>query len=285
MGAWLILGMTALAAAGGFTEGEIETVAEGFKFTEGPLDTGGVLYFTDIPADRIYNEKKDVIREPTGQANGLTLDGDGRLIAAEHKGRRVSATNSDGTVVTLADSFEGKKFHSPNDVIVRSDGWIFFTDPNYGGNEAEMEIFGVYALSPEGVVTRLVDDGVKPNGLALSPDEKILYVADTDRSDLRAFDLAAEGTVSNERKVCELPRPDGIKVDVDGNIWTTCKDGVRVISPAGELLETIVFPQQPSNCTFGGEDGKTLFVTARTGVYKVRTTVEGIRPDTIKVIE
>ncbi|MBI1319698.1 MAG: SMP-30/gluconolactonase/LRE family protein [Candidatus Hydrogenedens sp.] len=287
MNALLILGMAALAATSApFTEGEIETVVENRKFTEGPLYLpDGTLLFSDIPADQIYNDKDEVFREPSGQSNGLTLDGRGRLLAAEHKGRRVSITEADGTVKSLADSYDGKRLHSPNDVIVRSDGRVFFTDPPYGGNEPEMDVFGMYAVSPEGAVTRLVDDAVKPNGLALSPDEKTLYLADTDLSNIRAFDLAADGTVSNGRQLCEAPRPDGIKVDTEGNIWATCKDGVRVISPAGDLLETIEFPQQPSNCAFGGKDGKTLYVTARTGVYKVRVKVEGIRPQPAQAAE
>jgi gluconolactonase len=265
--------------AAGFTEGQPEQVRSGHKFTEGPLYMPeGHLLFSDIPAHRIYKEYGTVFREESGYSNGLTLDREGRLIAAEHK-RRVSRTEKDGTIVTLAEAYEGKKLNSPNDVIVRSDGTIFFTDPPYGGNKVELDFNGVYKIAPDGALSLLVKDFIKPNGLALSPDEKTLYVADTEGSHLRAFDVAEDGSLSNGRVLCEVPGPDGIKVDTQGNIWATAGDGVRVISPTGELLDTVVFPEKPANCCFGGVDGKTLYVTARTGVYKIRTTVEGIRPE------
>lgn len=271
----------AVAAAlslGAFTEGDVEQVREKHKFTEGPLYLpAGHLIFSDIPAHRIYNEDGSVFREESGYANGNTLDNEGRLVTAEHK-RRVSRTEKDGSIVTLAEVFEGKKLNSPNDVIVRSDGTIYFTDPPYGGNEVELDFNGFFMIGKDGKLTALARDYKKPNGLALSPDEKILYVADTEGAHIRAYDVAADGSVSNDRVLCELPGPDGIKVDKEGNIWATAKDGVRVISPKGELLETVVFPEQPANLCFGGDDGKTLYVTARTGVYKIRTTVEGIRP-------
>jgi gluconolactonase len=266
------------ASLGGMTDGEIEKVRGDHKFTEGPLylPTGKII-FSDIPANRIYHEDGTVFREPSNYSNGLTLDSEGRLIAAEHK-RRVSRTEKDGTVVTLAEEFEGKKLNSPNDIIVRSDGTIFFTDPPYGGNKAELDFQAVYKIATDGTLTALVRDFKKPNGLALSPDEKVLYVADTEGAHIRAFDVAEDGSLSNDRVHCELPGPDGIKVDVEGSIWATAGDGVRVISSKGELLETIEFPEKPANCCFGGEDGKTLYVTARTGVYNVRTTVAGIYP-------
>lgn len=268
--------MIVLAAT--LCDGPIEKVADGFKFTEGPIWVGDQLLFSDIPANRIYTDKKEVFRDPSGKSNGLTLDGEGRLIAAEHDNRRVSRTERDGSITVLASKWDGKKMHSPNDVIVRSDGTIFFTDPPYGGNEAELDFQAVYAISPEGKVSKLIDDCNKPNGLALSPDEKILYVADTADKNIRAFDVAKDGTLSNEKYLCDIPYPDGIKVDVEGRIWATAADGVRVIAPDGSLVETIEFPEKPANCCFGDKDGKTLYVTARTGVYKVRTKVEGIRP-------
>ena len=271
---------TALALCLGATlcDGPIETVAEGFKFTEGPVWVDDHLIFSDIPANRIYTEDKEVFREPSNQSNGLTLDAEGRLIAAEHKARRISRTEKDGTITTLADNWEGKKLHSPNDVIVRSDGTIYFTDPPYGGNPKELDFQAVYSISPDGKLNKLVDDFIKPNGLALSPDESILYVADTEGKHIRAFDVAKDGSVSKGRVHCELPGPDGIKVDVEGRIWATASDGVRVINTDGTLLETIEFPRNPANCCFGGKDGKTLYVTARQVLYKVRTKVEGIRP-------
>lgn len=266
-----------------FTAGPVETVAEGFIFTEGPVWLpDGTLLFSDIPANKIFRGDKTVFRDPSGQSNGLTLDREGRLIAAEHLNRRVTRTEADGSVVVVADRFEGKRFNSPNDVVVRADGAIFFTDPPYGlpgglgGPNAELDFSGVYAVLPGAAPKVLVKDFKKPNGLTLSPDEKILYVADTEGGHIRAFDLAEDGSVSNDRLFCELPGPDGIKTDTAGNIWATASDGVRVIAPDGALLQTIEFPQNPANCAFGGADGKTLYVTARRAVYKVATTVAGI---------
>lgn len=282
--ATLIVAMIA-GAGGPLVSGEVALVSEGFQFTEGPVWLpDGTLIFSDIPADRIYREDKTVFREPSGQSNGLTLDRAGRLIAAEHQNRRISRTEPDGTVTVVADRYEGKRFNSPNDVVVRSDGTIFFTDPPYGldgglgGPNADLDFSGVFAVSPKGEVRLLARDFIKPNGLAFSPDEKTLYIADTEGEHIRAFDVAADGTLSNGRVFCEIPHPDGMKVDAQGNVWSTAGDGVRAIGPAGILIETIKVPAVPSNCAFGDADYKTLFVTARQGVYKVRLTGTGIPP-------
>ena len=277
----LVLLSVFLGGAETLTTGPVELVAEGFQFTEGPLwFPGGPLIFSDIPADTIFKADKTVYRSPSGKSNGLTLDTHGRLIACEHGNRRVSCTGKDGTVVVLAETYDGKKLNSPNDVILRSDGMVFFTDPPYGleGREQELPFQGVFAIWPSGKLLLLADDFKKPNGLAFSPDEKVLYVADTEGSHIRAFDVAEDGLLSNGRNFCELPGPDGMKVDVRGNVWCTARDGVRVFNPAGEHLQTIEFPQVPANCAFGDEDGQTLYVTARTAVYKVRCTVKGILP-------
>lgn len=268
-----------------FTTGPVELVADEFMFTEGPLwRQDGVLLFSDIPADKIYRDDKTVYREPSGQSNGLTFDLEGRVLAAEHAGRRVSREEKDGTLTVVAAEFEGKRFNSPNDVIVRSDGMIFFTDPPYGleggldGENGELHFSGVFSVMPGEAAKLLVRDFLKPNGLTLSPDEKTLYVADSEGDHIRAFDVAEDGSVSNDRVFCEIPGPDGIKTDTDGNVWATAGDGVRVIGPTGDLLETIAFPSQPANCAFGGEDGKTLYATARKSVYKVPVSVKGIFP-------
>ena len=274
-----------LGASASFTTGEVETVATGFRFTEGPVWlSSGELLFSDIPADRIYRMDKSVFREPSGQSNGLTLNRQGQLIAAEHKNRRIARMEKSGAVTVLASRFEGKRLNSPNDVIIRSDGMLFFTDPPYGleggleGADAELDFSGVYALSPKGKLTLLAKDFTRPNGLALSPDERTLYVADTKNAHIRAFQVNKRGLLSQDRILYKLPNPDGMKVDTKGNIWSTAKDGIHVISPQGKHLETIVFPEQPANCAFGDADGKTLYVTARKSVYKVRVNVEGIRP-------
>lgn len=288
----LLLAATATTLAGLHDPASIQVLSRDHQFTEGPVwQTSGTLLFSDIPADRIYTGTREIFREPSGQSNGLTLDRKGRVIAAEHKTRRVTRTEKDGSITVLAEAFEGKKFNSPNDVIVRSDGVIFFTDPPYGleGGMANSELgySGVYAIHPETKAVTLVGkDFNKPNGLCLSPDEKMLYVADTEgdhapseeKGDIWVFAMGETGAYEGGKVFCQLPYPDGIKADVQGNIWATCKDGVRVYDPAGALLETVVLPEGPANCGFGGKDGKTLYVTARTSVYTVRTSVAGILP-------
>jgi gluconolactonase len=275
----LLFGPVFASAAGSLEIGPVETIAEGFQFTEGPLWLAGdELIFSDIPADTIYRADKSVFRRPSGKSNGLTLDPEGRLVACEHWNRRVTRTEADGSITVLADAYQGKKLNSPNDVVVRSDGAVFFTDPPYGleGREAELDFSGVYALPPDGELTLLAKDFVKPNGLAFSPDERTLYVADTERGHLRAFEVAADGSVSGGGVFCELPRPDGLKVDVKGRIWSTAEDGVRVFDAAGTLLATVAFPHRPSNCAFGGDDLKTLAVTAVHGVYRIQCPDPGI---------
>lgn len=287
----VLLAAATSALAGLHDPASIAVLSEGHQFTEGPVWANGTLLFTDIPANRIYTGTREVFREPSGQANGLTLDREGRLLAAEHKTRRVTRTEKDGTITVIADTFEGKPFNSPNDIVVRRDGVIFFTDPPYGleGGMANSALgySGVYAVEPEtGVVTLVSRDFNKPNGLCFSPDEQVLYVADTEGSaaasekpgSIRAFRTGKSGASEGDRLFCQLPFPDGIKSDVLGNIWATGEDGVRVYDPSGQLLETVVLPEGPANCAFGGADGSTLFVTARTRVYTVKTSVTGIIP-------
>ena len=277
-----VAALTALASPE-FAAGPPETVADGFLFSEGPVWLpDGTLLFSDIPADRIYTGEKEVFREPSGQSNGLTLDLEGRLIAAEHKNRRVSRTEKDGTVVAIAERFEGKRFNSPNDVIVRSDGLIIFTDPDYGleggfdGPNGELGYCGVYSLNAAGELKLLSKDFDRPNGLALSPDEKTLFVADSGADILKRFPVNEDGSLGEGEKIFETPVPDGIKVDVTGNVWVTSTPGVVIITPAGVHLGTLAFEHPPANCCFGGADGKTLYVTARDQVYKLPVTVAGI---------
>jgi len=275
----LLVSALATSAQAELVEGPVQTVADGFEFTEGPvwLPTGELL-FSDIPADTIYRSDKSVFRQPSGKSNGLTLDREGRLIACEHWNRRVTRTEKDGSITVLADQYEGKKLNSPNDAVVRTDGTLFFTDPGYGleGRAAELDFSGVYAVSPAGKLALLVRDFQNPNGLALSPDENTLYVADTTKSHIRAFHVAADGTLTGDREFCKVRFPDGIKVDQHGNVWSTSSDGICVFDPAGARLATISFPQVPANCAFGGDDLRTLYVTARTAVYSIQCTTAGI---------
>lgn len=263
-----------LAGGKGLTAGPVELVSEGYGFTEGPVWMPGEgILFSDIPADTIYRGDKTVYRNPSGQSNGLALDRQGRLITCEHGTRRVARTEKDGSTSVLAGSYQGKKLNSPNDLVIRSDGAIFFTDPPYGIEEgqAELGFSGVYLIDPRGGLTLLFDEFKRPNGLALSPDEKTLYLGDSGAGIIHVFDVAGDGTLSNGRLFAKCPGPDGMKIDEQGRLWTTAGDGVRVYAPNGSLLETIAFPEKPANCGFGGEDGAVLYVTARQGLYRVPT--------------
>ncbi len=263
-----------LAGAEGLTAGPVELVSEGYGFTEGPVWMPGEgILFSDIPANTIYRGDKTVYRKPSGHSNGLALDRQGRLITCEHGNRRVARTEKDGSTSVLAETYQGKKLNSPNDLVIRSDGAIFFTDPPYGVSpqQAELGFSGVYLIDPKGGLTLLFDEFEKPNGLALSPDEKTLYLGDSGAGIIHVFNVAANGTLSKGRLFAKCPGADGMKMDEKGRLWTTAEDGVRVYAPDGSLLDTVAFPRKPANCGFGGEDGTILFVTAREGLYKVAT--------------
>ena len=263
----------------------IEKVAGDFKFTEGPVWCAATseLLFSDIPANRIVRFKAgkcETFRSSSNNSNGLTLDKQGRLIACEHGSRRVTRTESDGTVTVLAERFEGKRLNSPNDVVVKSDGAIYFTDPPYGvkREERELDFQGLYRISADGkTLSLLVKDFLKPNGLAFTPDEKILYVNDTERGHIRALDVATDGTISNSRVFAQTPGADGMKVDTAGNVYCTSQTGVMVLDGTGKHLGTFVTPEQPANCGFGDADWKTLYMTCRTGLYRVRLAIPGVK--------
>ena len=268
--------------------GDPEHLATGFQFTEGPVwMPDGHLLFSDIPANHIYKwtpeGQIEVWREPSGNSNGLTIDRQGRLVACEHGQRRVSRTEADGTVVTLADRYQGKQLNSPNDVVVKSDGAIYFTDPPYGiqPEEREQPCNGLYRISPDGALELLVDDFDRPNGLAFSPDESILYVDDSPRRHVRAFDVRSDGTLTNSRILADMDHPqpgspDGIKIDGEGNLYVAGATGMWVFEPDGARLGIIVTPQRPANCAWGDPDRKTLYITARTSLYRIRVKVPGL---------
>lgn len=271
-----------------FESTEMREVASGLRFTEGPLwHPDGYLLFSDIPASTIYRldpgGEPVAWRAPSGNSNGLTFDRQGRLLACEHGNRRVSRTEADGTVAPLATHYQGKRLNSPNDIVVRSDGTVYFTDPPYAvtPEEQELPFSGVFRLAPDGELILLADDYERPNGLAFSPDERTLYVNDTWRRHIRAYDVARDGSLSNERLFCEMGSdmeggPDGMKVDVEGSIYCTGPGALWVYQPNGELVGTIIGPQRPANVAFGGPDRKTLYLTSRTSVYTLRTKVPGI---------
>ena len=262
----------------------------GLQFTEGPVwHPDGYLLFSDIPANRIVKYSPDggaaeTYLSPSGNSNGLTLDRDGRLMACEHGGRRVSRRGADGGMETVASHWNGKRLNSPNDLAVHSSGAVFFTDPPYGisPDQAEIGFNGVYRINADGSVTLLASEFGRPNGIAFSPDESVLYVDDTERRNVRAFDVV-DLSLYNDRVLIDMDTdeagsPDGMKVDALGNLYVTGAGGVWVVSAAGERLGAIAFPELPANVGFGGADGKTLFVTARTGLYSVRVAVAGIAP-------
>lgn len=268
----------------------VEKLAGGMRFVEGPVwvrSGGGYLVFSDIAANELKKWRRPsgvvTFRKPSNSANGNTIDRRGRLLTAEHGGRRISITERDGTVRTLVDGYEGKKLNSPNDVVVRSDGTVWFTDPDYGvaGRPKEQPGNFVYRFDPKnrtlGAVARDFD---KPNGLCFSPDEKRLYVADSGKPHhIRVFDVASDGALSGDRVFCAIDTgvPDGIRCDVGGRVWYSAGDGVHVFAPDGSLLGKILVAESPANLTFGGPDGRTLFITARTSLYGIRVSTTAAR--------
>jgi gluconolactonase len=274
----------------------IEKLAGGFKFTEGPVWTReGKLLFSDIPNDTVARWDPDSghvtdFRKPSAGANGNTLDSQGRLVSCEHTGRRVSRREKDGTLVTVADRYEGKRLNSPNDAVFKSDGALYFTDPPYGlakqddDPAKELPHNGVYRVK-DGKVTLLTAELTRPNGLAFSPDEKTLYVANSDagRKIWMAYPVKADGTLGPGRVFFDVTAqkepglPDGMKVDRQGNLYCTGPGGVWIFNPVGKHLGTLKPAEVPANCGWG-DDGKTLYLTAQTGLYRLRLKVGGIRP-------
>jgi len=278
---------------------EVEQVATGFTFTEGPIwMADGSLHFSDMPGDKRRRWHPDegvtVLRDPSNKCNGMTRDDAGNLIVCEHVTSSVVRERPDGTRETIATHWGDKELNSPNDVIVASDGSILFTDPTYGRmpgfgleREQELDFQGVYRIpAGGGELQLLVDDFSQPNGLCFSPDESLLYVNDTDRAHIRVFDVGPDHTLSNGRVLAEgigdgdLAKGglvDGMKADEHGNIYVTGPAGVWVFSPAGEHLGTIEVPEDVGNVNWGGDDWRTLYIPATTSLYRVRLKVSGNR--------
>ncbi|WP_227272179.1 SMP-30/gluconolactonase/LRE family protein [Roseobacter weihaiensis] len=279
-----------------------EQIAEGCIWTEGPVWLGGQLFFNDIPNKRMMRWSEtsgvEVALENSEFANGNTLDPEGRMVSCEHGGRRVIRRPNPmdaGAVEVIAERFQGKRLNSPNDVVVRSDGSVWFTDPPYGinsnieGYPAESEIGGCYVFcaTPDGMLHAVATDFDKPNGLAFSPDETRLYVADSGAikgasfpgidynlpHHIRVFDVGGV-TLSNPRVFAVVAPgvPDGFRVDHEGYIWTSALDGIHCLSPEGALIGKIWLPQQTSNIGFGGPEGQTMFITSSDKVYRVEST-------------
>jgi gluconolactonase len=288
------------------TNPKVWKLAEGFQFTEGPVWTADGLLFSDPNANTIYKYSKDgalsVFKTPSGYAgndigeygqpgsNGLTLDKDGRLVVNQHGNRRVIRLEKDGRETILADNFEGRRLNSPNDLVYRSDGTLFFTDPPFGlpkffdDKRKELNFSGVYSVY-KGKLQLLTKEFTGPNGIALSPDEKYLYVGNWDEKQktVYRYEVQTDGTLKNGMLFFDFTSfkgedaIDGVKTDTQGNVYVSAPGGLQVLSAEGKHLGTIVTPQHVHNMAWGDADGKTLYLTARSGLYKMRLNVAGLK--------
>jgi gluconolactonase len=271
------------AGAQNFSDIRVEKIATGLQFTEGPAwSKEGFLLFSDCNTNKIHKFVPGVggsdYAEIPGGPNGNTYDVQGRLYTCEYRSRRVTRTSKKGAVEVLASKFEGKRLNAPNDIVVRRDGHIYFTDPAFGDQQdhRELDFFGVYHITPKGDLEAIAKWKTRPNGITLSPSGKILYVADSDARLIRAFDLDRNGVASKERVVIEniTGVPDGIRTDEKGNIYVAAK-ALYAYSEDAKLIGTIELGETPSNVTFGDADLESLFITARGFVYRVRIGVKG----------
>ncbi len=271
----------------------VERLYTGCRWAEGPVyvPAGRYVVWSDIPNDRMLRWDEvtgtvGVFRHPCGYTNGNTLDGQGRLVSCEHGGRRVSRTEHDGSITTIADRFDGKRLNSPNDVVVRSDGSIWFTDPAYGidsdyeGHQAESEIGAchVYRVEAGGEIRIVADDFARPNGLAFSRDETELYVTDSERAHVRVFPVTADGLADGRVFAeCSAGVFDGVRLDTEGRIWAAAGDGLHCFDPDGTLLGKLRLPEPTANLVFGGPKRNRLFMTASTSLYSLLLNVTGAR--------
>lgn len=280
----------------------VERLWSGARWSEGPVwfAAGRYLLWSDIPNNRILrwddtDGAVSVFRQPSNNANGHTVDRQGRLVSCEHLTRRVTRTEHDGSVTVLADHWRGKRLNSPNDVVVKSDGSVWFTDPSYGimmdyeGDRAKSEIDAchVYRIDPSGDITIVADEYLKPNGLAFSPDESLLYIADTGATHhaggpkhIRRHRVNADGSLSGGDVFAECTNGvfDGFRLDRDGRIWTSATDGVHCYAPDGRLIGKVLIPEMVANVCFGGPKLNRLFICGTTSLYAVFLNVNGVSP-------
>ena len=268
-------------------DAEREALSEAFGFTEGPIWNPHERHvtFSDIPASKLFRWSEadgfSVYRDPTNMANGNTYDAAGRILTCEHASSQVRR-EEDGALTVIASHYDGKELNSPNDIVVRSDGAIFFTDPVYGrmegphgrGRDLELDFRGVYRIDPDGTLTLLGKDFESPNGLCFGLDESVLFVADTQRRHIRRFTVNGDALEGGE-VFAESPAPDGLKIDTVGNVYAGGPGGVHVYSPEGTFLGVIQTPAFCANFCWGGDDLRTMFMTASTGFYRIRVNVPG----------
>ena len=268
---------------------KLEKIASGLEQPEGPLwkDSTGLL-FSDIMANLIYlwspeDSSLKPYLQPSDSSNGLTFDHEGRLVLTQMELRRVALQEKDGSIKALASSFRGKKFNSPNDLVVKSDGSIFFTDPDFNipvHQTSELHFQGIYRIDTSGSIKLLDSTFDKPNGICFSPDEKKLYVNDSHKCQIYVWDVVDDSTIANKKLFYQIPATgyaDGMKVDSAGNIYCTGPTGVWIISPEGKYLDKIAMPENPSNCNWGDADRKTLYITAGKSLYRIRlATATGV---------
>ena len=283
---------------------KVERIAHGMRWAEGPVWLGDsrTLVWSDVPGNTMYRWTEDAasdggvvstFRKPSNNGNGNTRDRQGRIITCEHLTRRVTRTEYDGRITVLADSYQGKRFNSPNDVVVKSDGSIWFTDPFFGitgyyeGEKAAQELpTNVYRIAPDGTLSVAAEGINQPNGLAFSPDEKLLYIVESRSVPRRilAYDVSDQQTLSNGRVFIDAGpgTPDGFRVDVDGNLWCgwgmgqAGLDGVHVFNPQGKLIGRIDLPERCANLCFGGVHRNRLFMAASTSVYSLYVNTQGV---------
>lgn len=268
---------------------EPETIASGFQFTEGPFwHWEGYLLFSDIPANTIYKWKPESsesveFMNPSGHSNGITSDSDGNIILAQHDGM-ISRITPENDVVVLVRSYDGKRLNSPNDVVVKSDGAIYFTDPPFGVGEEEQELSfsGVYRWK-DNQLTMLFDGFDRPNGIVFSPDEQYLYVNNTTSGEIMSFEVSDSGELQNERKFAEVGEAaengaaDGMTVDTEGRIYSTGPGGIYIFAPDGQQVEMIDLPERATNLAWGGENNNLLFITTPSAVYRLAMNTEGLK--------
>lgn len=262
---------------------KLDLVAKGYTYTEGPAwSKDGYLIFSDTPGDKLLKwepgHEVEVYREDAHGPCGNAFDSQGRLYTCETRARRVTRTDKKGTIEVIADKFEGKRLNAPNDIVVSRNDQVYFTDPAFGSQQdnRELDFYGVYHLSPKGALRVIARPKGRPNGIALSPNGRVLYVANSDEHNVRAYDLDRAGDASNERVLISSIAgvPDGIRVDEKGNLWIAAA-GIAIYSPQGKLLHRMEVHGIPSNLTFGEGDLQSLFITARGNVYRARVDAKG----------